>query len=152
MVLLKLVIIGGGIGGLTLARACLDRGLEVEVYEKRSLPEMLSGPGGIFIQRNAMHVYKLLWDRQISDRLYQQGGIIREGGFFSKTGELLYFNSPQFVQADDLGVCLLRPELQQILYESLPAGTVKTGHAFKDFEESSNTIQAFFENGSKTQG
>jgi 2-polyprenyl-6-methoxyphenol hydroxylase-like FAD-dependent oxidoreductase len=60
--MLKVIVIGGGIGGLTLARACLDVGIEVEVYEKRSLSDMLSGPGGIFIQRNAMQVYKLLYD------------------------------------------------------------------------------------------
>ena len=29
----KAIVIGGGIGGLTLARACLDVGIEVEVYE-----------------------------------------------------------------------------------------------------------------------
>ncbi len=39
-------MVGGGIGGLTLARACLDAGVQVAVYEKRSLNEMLSGPGG----------------------------------------------------------------------------------------------------------
>ena len=50
---LKVIVIGGGIGGLTLARACLDVGIEVEVYEKRQLESMLSGPGSIFIQRNA---------------------------------------------------------------------------------------------------
>ncbi len=64
------IVIGGGIGGLTLARACLDVGIEVEVYEKRQLEDMLSGLGGIFIQRNAMRVYDLLWSGKISKRLY----------------------------------------------------------------------------------
>lgn len=150
--MLKVIIIGGGIGGLTLARACLDVGIQVEVYEKRSLHEMLSGPGGIFIQRNAMQVYQLLWGGQIYDRFYQQGGAILEGGFFNKRGELLYLNSPKFVQADNLGICLLRPELQQILYEALPEGTVKTGCAFENFEESGDTVRVFFQNGIITEG
>lgn len=148
----KVIIIGGGIGGLTLARACLDVGIQVEVYEKRSLYEMMSGPGGIFIQRNAMRVYQLLWSGQIYDRFYQQGGTIREGGFFSKSGALLYLNSPKFIQADDLGVCLLRPELQQILYEALPEGTVKTGCTFETFEEIGETVRVFFHNGVVTEG
>ena len=38
----KVIIIGGGIGGLTLARACLDVGIAVELYEKRGLDAMLS--------------------------------------------------------------------------------------------------------------
>lgn len=149
--MLKVIIIGGGIGGLTLARACLDAGIQVEVYEKRSLPEMLSGPGGIFIQWNAMRVYQLLWDGQIYERLYQQGGTILEGGFFSKSGELLYLSSPKSVQADNLGICLLRPELQQILYEALPEGTVKTGCAFENFEDK-DTVRVFFHNGATAQG
>lgn len=149
---LKVIIIGGGIGGLTLARAYLDVGIQVEIYEKRSLQEMLAGPGGIFVQRNAMRVYKLLWDGQIYDRFYKQGGTIFEGGFFSKSGSLLYLNSPNFVQADNLGVCLLRPELQQILYAALPEGTVKTGYAFEHFEESEDAVQVFFQNGTRTEG
>jgi len=31
----KVIIIGGGIGGLTLARACLDAGIAVELYLRR---------------------------------------------------------------------------------------------------------------------
>ncbi|MGA7954430.1 MAG: NAD(P)-binding protein [Gloeobacterales cyanobacterium] len=150
--LLKVIIIGGGIGGLTLARACLDVGIQVEVYEKRPLDEMLSGPGGIFIQRNAMQVYKLLWGGQLYDRFYQQGGTILKGGFFSKRGELLYLSSPKSVQADDLGSCLLRPELQQILYESLPEGVVKTGYAFENFTENGDLVRIFFQNGTITEG
>lgn len=150
--MLKVIVIGGGIGGLTLARACLDVGIQVEVYEKRSLPEMLSGPGGIFIQRNAMRVYQLLYNGQLFDRFYQQGGTIRAGGFSSKSSKLLYLNSPEFVQADDLGVCLLRPQLQQILYDALPEGTVKTECTFEDFEESQDAVRVLFHNDRWAEG
>jgi 2-polyprenyl-6-methoxyphenol hydroxylase-like FAD-dependent oxidoreductase len=150
--LLKVIIIGGGIGGLTLARACLDAGVEVAVYEQRSLSEMLSGPGGIFIQHNAMQVYKLLWGGQIYDRFYQQGGTIRLGGFFSKRGEPLYINSPKFIRSDNLGSCLLRPELQQILYEALPPATVKTGCAFESFEEMADSVKVSFKDGTTIEG
>lgn len=145
-------MIGGGIGGLTLARACLDRGIAVELYEKRPLNQMLSGPGGIFIQRNAMRVYKLLWEGRIYDAFYRRGGSILKGGFFSQSGEPLYINTPQFIQEDNLGICLLRAELQQILHEALPAGTVRPESSFKGFEEKGNTIRVSFQNGSSTEG
>ncbi|WP_299415176.1 FAD-dependent monooxygenase [Acaryochloris sp. IP29b_bin.148] len=150
--MLKIIVIGGGIGGLTLARACLDAGITVELYEKRPLDEMLSGPGGIFIQTNALRVYKLLWEGQLWHQFYQQGGSIRKGGFFSKSGEPLYINSPQFIQEENLGVCLLRLEMQKILYDSLPAETVKAQCAFENFAEKEDTIQVFFKDGSHTEG
>ncbi|MDZ8227257.1 MULTISPECIES: NAD(P)-binding protein [unclassified Nostoc] len=86
----KVIVIGGGIGGLTLARACLDANIEVEVYEKRQLDAMLSGAGGIFIQINAIRVCQLLWLGKIYQRLYAQGGKILKGGFSSKDGTPLY--------------------------------------------------------------
>ncbi|WP_243147318.1 FAD-dependent monooxygenase [Scytonema sp. UIC 10036] len=148
----KVIVIGGGIGGLTLARACLDVGIEVKVYEKRQLDTMLSGPGGIFIQRNAMRIYRILWGGRIFNRFYEQGGKILKGGFSSKIGHPLYINSPEFVGEEDLGVCLLRPELQQILYEALPQGTVQTGIAFKSFEDTGDSVKVYFQDGSTETG
>lgn len=148
----KVIIIGGGIGGLTLARACLDVGIAVELYEKRSLDAMLSGPGGIFIQRNALRVYKLLRSGQIYQRFYDWGGKILKGGFFDRQGQPLYINAPQFIGEEDLGVCLLRPELQQILLEALPEGTVRTGVAFEKFEDTDNGIRVFFSDGRTVEG
>jgi 2-polyprenyl-6-methoxyphenol hydroxylase-like FAD-dependent oxidoreductase len=148
----KVIIIGGGIGGLTLARACLDAGIEVEVYEKRQLDAMLSGAGGIYIQQNAMRVYKLLSSEKIYHRFYQEGGKVLTGGFFSKNGTPLYLNSPKFVCEKDLGVCLSRAKMQQILYESLPSGIVKTGIAFEKFAELGQKVEVYFQDGSITTG
>lgn len=99
-----------------------------------------------------MRVYQLLAGGQIYDRFYQQGGTILGGGFFSKSGELLYLDSPKYIQADNSGVCLLRPELQQILYEALPEGTVKTECVFENFEESEDTMRVLFQNGTVAEG
>ena len=149
---LKAIVIGGGIGGLTCARACLDAGIKVELYERRDFDSMLSGPGGIFIQQNAMGVYELLGGGSIRDRLYERGGKILKGGFFNHKGTLLYLNSPEFVKKNDLGVCILRPELQQILYNSLPEGTVRNDAGFVDFEETKEGIRAFLEDGQVAMG
>ncbi|HEY9803267.1 MAG TPA: NAD(P)-binding protein [Leptolyngbyaceae cyanobacterium] len=97
----KVIVIGGGIAGLTLARACLDANIEVEVYEKRPLDAMLSGPGGIFIQRNAIRVYQLLDSGKIYQSFYSQGGQIVKGVFFSQDGTPLYINSPEFAGEED---------------------------------------------------
>lgn len=149
---MKAIVIGGGIAGLTFARACLDAGIEVEVYEKRNFDSMLSGPGGIFIQQNAMQVYQLLWGGKIKERLYEQGGKILTGGFFSKDAAPLYINSPKYVEKEDLGICISRPDLQRILYNSLPEGTVRNKAEFVGFEETAEGIRAFFEDGRVATG
>jgi 2-polyprenyl-6-methoxyphenol hydroxylase-like FAD-dependent oxidoreductase len=113
---------------------------------------MLSGPGGIFIQRNAIRVYQLLWLGKIYQRFYVQGGKILKGGFYSKDGTPLYISSPEFAEEEDLGVCLSRGELQQILYEALPSGIVHPGKTFEKFEETEKGVQVYFQDGSTTSG
>ncbi|BAZ38318.1 hypothetical protein NIES4101_42550 [Calothrix sp. NIES-4101] len=149
---MKTIIIGGGIAGLTCACACLDAGMEVEVYEKRDLESMLSGAGGIFIQQNAMRVYDLLGQGKIREHLYAQGAKILKGGFFSKKAELLYLNSPNFANVEDLGICLLRPKLQRLLYDSLPAGTVRTNAALTKFVETPEGVNVSFADGREAWG
>lgn len=156
----KVIIIGGGIGGLTFARCCLDRGLHVELYEKRSRKDMLSGPGGIFIQHNAMRVFELIANGYIKDQVYKKGGTILSGGFLSEKGEPLYINTPKRIAGvDDLGACILRPELQDILLSSLKDGEtdgklkIRNGFACSGFEDDGKgKVKVMFENGEVTYG
>jgi 2-polyprenyl-6-methoxyphenol hydroxylase-like FAD-dependent oxidoreductase len=48
----KIVIIGGGIGGLTAAVACARRGLDAEVYEQA--PELKEVGAGVGLWANAL--------------------------------------------------------------------------------------------------
>ena len=122
------------------------------IYEKRSLEQMLSGPGGIQIQKNAMRVYELLGQGVIKNKLYEKGGNILKGGFFNKDFVPLYINSPKFASEDDLGVGILRPQLQTILYNELPEGTVTTNANFTEFAETTDGIEVRFDNGQTTTG
>jgi 2-polyprenyl-6-methoxyphenol hydroxylase-like FAD-dependent oxidoreductase len=137
---MKVLVVGGGIGGLTAARALLDVGFEVSVLERRPLAGMLSGPGGIFIQKNAMRVMEVLDEGRIAKRLYAEGGTVLDGGFFDIRGQPLYINRPSFAGEANLGVAVLRPVLQKILYESLPAGTVRTDAACERFHVEPNGV------------
>ncbi|HBQ98465.1 MULTISPECIES: FAD-dependent monooxygenase [unclassified Roseofilum] len=145
----KVIIIGGGIGGLTCAIACVQAGLEVELYEKRTWEGMVSGPGGIFIQRNAMSVYEKLG---LAKALYEKGGKIKKGGFSNAQGKPLYINSPEFVNCSDLGVCLGRPVLQKLLYDALLSGIVQTNKKFVEVREKEEKIEVCFEDGETTWG
>jgi 2-polyprenyl-6-methoxyphenol hydroxylase-like FAD-dependent oxidoreductase len=129
----RIIVAGGGIGGLTAARALLDAGMEVVVLERRDLTGMRGGPGGIFIQKNAMRVFEALDGGSVARRLYEEGGKVLDGGFFDVGHRPLYINRPSFAGEPDLGVAILRPDLQRVLFEALPAGVVRAEAAFAGY-------------------
>src|SRR5262249_60414795 len=53
-VMTKVLITGGGIGGISTALSLIKHGLEVEVYEQAS--ELMEIGAGIQLSANAMHV------------------------------------------------------------------------------------------------
>ncbi|GLI59170.1 hypothetical protein VaNZ11_000999 [Volvox africanus] len=57
---LDVIVIGGGIGGLTTALALLEAGFRVRVFEGRQKAASMTGPGGIQVQANAEKVLRLL--------------------------------------------------------------------------------------------
>ena len=62
----KIVVIGGGIGGLTAALALLRQGLEVEVYEQSN--ELKEVGAGVQIGANGTRVLHALGLRQPLER------------------------------------------------------------------------------------
>ena len=48
--------------------------------------------------------------------------------------------------------CIIRPDLQRILYDSLPEGMVRNNAAFVGFEETAEEIRVFFEDGRVATG
>jgi 2-polyprenyl-6-methoxyphenol hydroxylase-like FAD-dependent oxidoreductase len=144
---MNVIIVGGGIGGLTAARALLDAGCAVTVIERRALESMLGGPGGIFIQKNAMRVFEQLAGGVVAKRLMEEGGPVLDGGFFDVNGKLLYLNSPSFAGETNLGVALRRPELQRVLHESLPEGTVRVNSPLERFEADDTGVTVLLRDG-----
>ena len=57
---MRILIIGGGIGGLTTAIALQQKGIETEVYE--AAPELQAVGKGIWVPTNAVIVLqRLVW-------------------------------------------------------------------------------------------
>lgn len=118
---LRIAIVGGGIGGLTAARALLRRGLEVHVYE--SSPELKEIGAGVALGPNAMKALRSL-DLEVPVRAigYQaQFQRLRtwKGRMISKTDAT--------VAAERFGAngCTIhRADLLDVLARSIPAGIV----------------------------
>jgi salicylate hydroxylase len=118
---LRIAVIGGGIGGLTAARALLRRGLEVHVYE--SSPELKEIGAGVALGPNAMKALRSL-DLEAPVRAigyqsdYQQ---LRtwKGRIISRTDPMI--SARRFGAS---GCTIHRADLLDVLAQSIPAGIV----------------------------
>jgi 2-polyprenyl-6-methoxyphenol hydroxylase-like FAD-dependent oxidoreductase len=139
-----MLIVGGGIGGLTAA-LCLHRaGVEVEVYE--SVAEVRPLGVGINVQPSAVRV------------LHELGLAPALASSAIETAELVYVNKfGQRIWQEPRGraagyavpqYSVHRGELQVILHRAalatLPEGSVRTGHTFERLECTNDGVQAWF--------
>ncbi len=118
---LKVAVIGGGIGGLTAARALLRRGFEVHVYE--SSPELKEIGAGVALGPNAM---KALRSLDLEDPVraigYQAGFqqlLTWKGRMISKTD-----GSVSAQRFGARGCTIHRADLLDVLAQSIPADVV----------------------------
>ena len=154
---MKAIVIGGGIGGLTTALALLDKGIQVEVYERahelreigaglqigangsRVLVRLGLGPQltrlGVAI--NAIDMRDLRTDRPIhsvpADRsaATAEAMTARYGGTFYQVH---------------------RPDLLGMLSEAVPEGVTRLGEEAVDFADDGAGVSVSFQSGHQTRG
>ena len=86
---MRLAIVGGGIGGLTLALELHDAGIDCEIYE--AAPRL--APVGVGI--NVLpHATKILARLGLEAELAAAGVTTRESAFFNRFGQLIYRSQP----------------------------------------------------------
>jgi len=136
---LRVGIVGGSIAGMVAARALLDSGVDVEVFERHERRQHANSPGCLMLQNNALRVLELLstesttasvrHGRDLGKEMNQAGSRISSGAFFSETGEFLWqtLKEQRPVGQDDIGVCITRDTLYEELESALPDGVVRWG-------------------------
>ena len=80
----RILIVGGGIAGLTLAIALHRQGFRAELVE-RSTTWHATG-AGILLHANGMRMLRALG---VGEAVEQAGAVVRSWGFFDQQGEVL---------------------------------------------------------------
>lgn len=135
----EIAIIGGGIGGLSAAIALRRYGFEAEVFEQA--PELLDLGAAIALWPNAMRALQHIG---IAERILDASGVISEIRWLTEKGKTL--NRVRLGNPQTPAVALHRADLQRILLETVPSGTVRLGQSFLKQDQASDTITAIFSN------
>jgi 5-methylphenazine-1-carboxylate 1-monooxygenase len=143
---MHVVIVGGGIAGLSLALSLRQIGVDCRVYE--SAPSLEPIGLGINLQPNAVRELAALG---LANKLAGLGILTAELAFYNRHGQLIWTEP----RGRDAGyrwpqISISRGTLQEVLLaaidERLGSGAVVTGHQLASFEERGGKVVARFVN------
>ena len=145
---LRVVVIGGGIGGLFAANALVARGFQVSVYEQA--PNLGEIGAGVFLTPNSV--------RQLQ-RVNLGQAVEKFGARVGSGSQYLRHNGVPIapVQVTDsagwnAAFGMHRADLVEILATALPVNVVHTGHRCTGCEQSDDVARVSFANGADAEG
>lgn len=124
---MRIVIVGGGIGGLAAALALRREGFEPSVYEQA--PELLEVGAGIALWPNAFRALERLG---LGGEVLARAGRIERALWLGRDGTT--YKHFAFPETGSPAVALRRADLQTVLRAALPAGSLHLGETFEGFE------------------
>ena len=142
----RVIVIGGGIGGLATAIAFCRKGWDVSVYE--ASPELRPIGKGIWMPINAMQVLERLG---LAARVSETGWPLQLIELRTASGTLLSTikvneMAPRYGQSI---VSILRADLVNILAKALAPQVLRLGSEFTHFSQESNQVRVHFKDGSE---
>lgn len=140
----KIIVIGGGIGGLCVAIALRQRGFSPVIYEQTTV--LKPAGAGIVLAFNAMRVLKKLG---IYESVCNAGFGLKSVTFETEAGQrLLHQDFAAF--ESELGASVVgihRHALHQCLLDQLPADSIHLGRRCHSFERHGDISRVNFEDG-----
>jgi 2-polyprenyl-6-methoxyphenol hydroxylase-like FAD-dependent oxidoreductase len=144
----KVVVIGGGIGGLFAANALIAQGLRVSVYEQA--PALGEVGAGVFLTPNSVRQLQRVG---LGPAVEKWGARVGSGShYFRHDGAPI---AP--VQVTDSSgwnatFGMHRADFVDFLAKVLPAEVVRTGHRATSFEQEGDVARVSFANGAVAEG
>jgi 2-polyprenyl-6-methoxyphenol hydroxylase-like FAD-dependent oxidoreductase len=140
-------ILGGGIGGLTLAIALQRKNFHVTVYE--AAPEMKPVGAGLGLAGNAIKAFREIG---IEKEILKEGKAMKNVVIRNPKGKILVTNDSEEVSRR-FGVVnnftIHRADLHNVLLAQLRPGTVQLNKACADFTQGANGVEIMFSDFSK---
>src|SRR5215212_2106788 len=138
--MVRIAIVGGGIGGLSVALALKEFGFEAQVYEQA--PALLDVGAAIAIWPNALRVLARLG---LTETVLKHAGELKEIRWLDQRGFLL--NQVSIAQS----VALHRADLQSTLLHALPPDWINLGQSLVACEQRNDNVIATFANGNSIE-
>lgn len=145
----KVIIIGGGIGGHTLAVALQRAGIEAQVFERAAV--MSEVGAGLGIWANAVRVLDSLG---IGNRFRKIGLPLRRGEIVSSRGRVLTTIDMDSLTRGDVAGCYIvhRAELLDAIASQTASDTAHTGMECVEIKQTAKSVSALFKNGQSAEG
>src|ERR1044072_1351981 len=147
---MQVIVVGAGIGGLSLALSLHQAGVPVRVYE--AVRDLAPLGVGINLQPTAV---RELTEMGLADELQRAGNATERLSYFNKHGQLVWseprgqaagYNWPQYsIHRGHLQSLLLHAASQRI-----GAANIRTGLRLTSFEQRNQKVMASFADGTST--
>jgi 2-polyprenyl-6-methoxyphenol hydroxylase-like FAD-dependent oxidoreductase len=151
---MRALIVGGGIGGLTAARALTRAGIEVAEFERAQSLDQVQVGGAIHVWHNGMRGLQELELGEEVAALGGRGAVVETAEMRNSRGRLITSWSPGEMErelgAPTLGV--VRPELHRVLVGGVEDGVLQLGKECVGFEQRPAGVTARFSDGSEESG
>lgn len=147
---MKIIICGGGIGGLTLAIALQRKGMDVKVFEQAQEIKPLGA--GLVLAANAV---KALAEIGISDEVLNAGRVLRKLRIKNERGHVLnevdsYEVNERFGFTHNFAIH--RADLHRVLLSLLKPDSLVLGKACVDFTQNEKGVSVLLNDQSTTTG
>ncbi|XP_072971571.1 zeaxanthin epoxidase, chloroplastic isoform X2 [Typha angustifolia] len=156
---IRILVAGGGIGGLVFALAAKRKGFEVLVFEKDMTAIKGEGKfrGPIQLQSNALAALEVI-DLEVADKVMEEGCITgdRVSGIVDGLSGAWYIKFDTFTPAAERGLpvtrVISRMTLQQILARAVGDDVIFNDSNVVDFVDDGNKVTVILENGQRYEG
>lgn len=140
----RILIVGGGIAGLTLAAALHQQGFVVELVERN--PTWHAVGAGFLIQANGMRVLHALG---LGTSIEHAGAVVRRWDFCDEQGEMLCETDLKALWGD-AGLCvgIERTKLQQVLLSGVAAVPCRLGTSITSLAQDNQRVSVIFSDSS----